>query len=102
MSATHDLKCWPGPFAAVASGLKTFEIRKDDRPYAVGDTLILREWCPGLYEDAIADGCTPVEAVAFAYTGARCDVRVSYCWRGAPLPPGLVAMAVVRVDEEAP
>jgi len=67
----------------------------------VGDTLLLREWCPGLYDDAIADGSSQEEAMDFAYTGARCDVRVTRCWRGAPLPPGLVAMVVVRVDEEA-
>ena len=101
MSTTHNLKCWPEPFAAVANGIKTFEVRRDDRPYAVGDTLILREWCPGLYEGAIADGSSQEEATDFAYTGARCDMRVTHCWRGAPLlPPGLVAMAVVRVDEE--
>ena len=40
MSTTHDLKCWPEPFAAVASGIKTFEVRVDDRPYAAGDTLL--------------------------------------------------------------
>jgi len=101
MSTTHNLKCWPGPFAAVASGLKTFEVRKDDRPYAVGDTLLLRAWCPDLYEGAIADGSSQEEATDFAYTGATCAVRVTYYWMGAPLPPGLIAMAVVRVDEEA-
>ena len=103
MSTTHNLKCWPEPFAAVASGIKTFEVRVDDLPYAVGDTLILREWCPDLYKDAIADGSSQEEAMDFAYTGATCAVRVAYCWRGAPLlPPGLVAMAVVRGDADAP
>lgn len=40
----HELKTWPRYFAAVASGYKRFEIRKADRPYAVGDTLVLREY----------------------------------------------------------
>lgn len=42
----HELKCWPEPFAAIASGRKTFEWRKADRPFGVGDGLVLREWCP--------------------------------------------------------
>ncbi len=42
----HDLKTHPGPFQAVWDGRKTFEIRKFDRPFAVGDVLLLREWDP--------------------------------------------------------
>ena len=40
----HDLKCQPPFFEAVRCGDKPFEVRKDDRDYRVGDTLILREW----------------------------------------------------------
>lgn len=42
----HELKIWPAFFAAVAEGTKTFEFRKDDRKFGVGDILILREWNP--------------------------------------------------------
>ena len=41
---THDLKLHKRWFNDVANGIKTFEIRKDDRGYKVGDSLILREW----------------------------------------------------------
>lgn len=41
---THELKILPEYFQAVRSGNKTFEIRKNDRGYAVGDKLILREY----------------------------------------------------------
>lgn len=43
---THDLKIWPEHFAAVVSGRKAFEVRKDDRGYREGDTLHLMEWEP--------------------------------------------------------
>jgi len=42
----HDLKIHPVHFVHVKSGHKKFELRKNDRPYAVGHTLRLREWCP--------------------------------------------------------
>lgn len=42
----HSLKCWPTFFRAVKSGAKTFEIRKNDRDYQVGDFLELHEYEP--------------------------------------------------------
>ncbi len=42
----HVLKVWPEQYRALADGRKTFEIRKQDRPFAVGDILRLQEWAP--------------------------------------------------------
>ncbi|PWK05256.1 ASCH/PUA domain-containing protein [Tumebacillus permanentifrigoris] len=42
----HVLKLVQPYFDAVASGRKTVELRKDDRDYQVGDTLVLREYDP--------------------------------------------------------
>lgn len=41
---THKLKILPEYFEAVIKGLKTFEIRKNDRDYKVGDKIVLREY----------------------------------------------------------
>lgn len=43
---THALKTWPEYFKEVSSGNKKFEVRKNDRPFKVGDTLILQEYDP--------------------------------------------------------
>ncbi|PVM93237.1 hypothetical protein DDF62_01410 [Caulobacter radicis] len=42
----HELKTWPQYFAAVRSGKKRFEIRRNDREFKVGDVLVLREFDP--------------------------------------------------------
>lgn len=40
----HELKIVEPYYSAVKSGVKTFEIRKNDRNFQVGDTVILRPW----------------------------------------------------------
>ena len=40
----HELKILPEYFEAVAGGTKSFELRKDDRGFTVGDEIILKEW----------------------------------------------------------
>ena len=58
----HELKILPEYFADVVSGKKTFEIRKFDRPFHVGDLLALNEY----------------DAEHKCYTGNSCLVYVDY------------------------
>lgn len=41
---THALKTEPIFFKAIVDGIKTFEARKHDRPFKVGDRLLLQEY----------------------------------------------------------
>jgi len=43
---SHILKIWPEHFQPVINGLKTFEIRKNDRNYKEGDIIVLKEYDP--------------------------------------------------------
>lgn len=46
MEDEHNLKTWPAPFVDTWKGEKTFEIRKFDRDYKVGDVVRLFEYYP--------------------------------------------------------
>lgn len=61
---THYLRTWPVYFGAVVSGVKTFEARKDDRGFEVGDRLVLQEFEP-----------------TSGYTGAQVERYVSWILR---------------------
>ena len=83
---THELKCWPEPFAAVKDGSKPFEWRRDDRDYQVGDTLVLREWRP-----------------AEEYTGQQLTRTVTYIIReGFGIPEGYCIMGLRSLATPSP
>ncbi len=98
---THELKTHPEHFEAVAGGVKTAELRRDDRGFAVGDTLVLREWDADLYAQAIADGSTDAEASAFAYTGEVVRARITHILRGGPwLADGYAMLSFDRFEPD--
>jgi hypothetical protein len=43
IQSRHNLKILPEYFQAIAKGIKTFEIRKNDRNYQIGDQITLME-----------------------------------------------------------
>ena len=76
----HELKIWPGFIDAVQSGNKTFEIRRADRAFTLGDTLVLREWSPNTEK----------------YTGRQCEVLITYILGGGEfgLHKGYVVLGI--------
>lgn len=75
MSKTHDLKTWPVYFAALRDGTKTFELRRDDRDFEVGDALRLREWNP---QDEQYTGRVEFRDVAYILRGSE-HLADGYC-----------------------
>ena len=94
---THVLKSWPEFFERVLEGTKTFELRRNDRDFQVGDVLLLREWIPP------AVRCKPGGAiVAGSYTGREIYARVVYSLAHADgLDLGFVILGIV-VDTVTP
>jgi hypothetical protein len=43
---THTVKSWPRFFDPILLGTRTHELRRNDRAYAVGDLVELREYDP--------------------------------------------------------
>jgi hypothetical protein len=84
---THALKCWPEYFAAIAIGRKQFELRKDDRPFELGDTVLLQEYLPESEK----------------YTGKELKFEISYVLRNAPkmgLKPGYCILGIISKPTE--
>lgn len=75
---THELKTWPEFYEAIITGHKKFEIRRNDRDFKVGDTLVLRECSKG------GD-----------LTGFSCPVVVTYI-TDFEQKPGFVVMGIER------
>ena len=70
----HELKTDPEVFQAVLDGLKTYEIRKNDRGFAVGDTLVLRE--------TTHSGAAIASGVPLEYTGRQYATSVTHMLTG--------------------
>lgn len=80
----HHLKIWPRFFDLVQKGEKSFEVRRNDRSFAVGDTLVLEEW-------------DPANLPSPKYTGRVTEKVVIYLMHGHPtfgLDSDFVVMAI--------
>jgi hypothetical protein len=88
MMQTHELKSWPEYFTMVNTDLRTFDLRKNDRDFKVGDMLYLEEFRPGVG----------------TYTGRTCTVEVTYIITDTDaiasdgLRPGYCILCIKRVN----
>lgn len=89
MPATHHLKTWPAYFDAVERGDKTFEVRKNDRAFQAGDTLMLEYFDPSRPpEQWQGFGRQPImRRVTFVLPGGEFGIE-----------PGYVVMGLAEVE----
>jgi len=74
----HELKIAPQYFQAVWDDKKTFEVRKNDRDFRVGDMLILREYTNGEYT-----GGAVCKKISYILTSADFEgIAPGYCVLG--------------------
>lgn len=85
---SHELKTWPDYYECLVDGTKTFEYRRDDRGFKVGDTLYLREWEPTAWSIGVA--------TLGRYTGREMRRRVTYLLHAGT---DFVVMALAEVAE---
>lgn len=90
MATTHTLKTLPPFFDAVVRGDKTFEVRKDDRAFQAGDTLVLNHYDP------------EKDGVPFAAPYIKPDpimLRCTYVLRGGQfgIEPGYVVLGISKI-----
>lgn len=76
---THHLKTWPAYFGAVIAGVKTFEVRKADRDFMLGDFLCLEEWDP---ETKALTGSFCVREVTYILSGGQFGIEPGFCVMG--------------------
>ena len=79
----HELKILPQHFIPVLDGHKTAELRKNDRNYQVGDTLLLMEW----------NG---------EYTGDACERVITHIADVGEWLPGYMLLSIERIPQHAP
>lgn len=63
----HALKTINPYFSHVVCGEKTFEVRKVDRPFSLGDSIVLQEWIE-----------EPEEDEEYGYTGREWHGEITY------------------------
>lgn len=72
---THNLKTHPQYFNAVLNGDNYFELRKNDRDFAVGDTVVLNEYVAPTEPDMVN---------AAAFTNRKIEFSISSLLQNVP------------------
>lgn len=82
---THAVKTWTKFYDPQVKGEKLFELRKDDRPYKVGDIFLSQEF----------------DSKKNEYTGNETPFRITYILRDAEifgLKPGYCILQLKELD----
>lgn len=87
----HQLKCWPDEYQAIIEGRKTFEFRRNDRGFEVGDIIQLDEWKPETENAFFVSGSFTLRSVRASITyilnSGEWSVPDGYCILSIKLIP---------------
>lgn len=89
----HELKADPEVFDAVASGVKTHEIRYNDRDFQIGDTLLLRK-------TRYMGAQMHMRGLPLEYTGDECRRTVSHVLSGYGLQDHWVILSFAAISAD--
>lgn len=96
----HTLKTHPAYFRAVRDGTKTFEVRKDDRAFQCGDTVILTFADPDSPSAAWAPPAPPLGHERGSDNRSDITRKIGFVLRGGQfgLEPGYVAFSLLPAE----
>ncbi|WP_065755239.1 DUF3850 domain-containing protein [Bradyrhizobium paxllaeri] len=91
LDRVHHVKCWRVFFDDMQTGRKSFDVRRDDRDYQIGDIMNFKEWAPA----------------ETRYTGRETRKLITYIVHAgegsfaplAGLKPGFCVLGLVEVPE---
>lgn len=86
----HTLKSWPRFFGPISMGTRTHELRRNDRSYAIGDLLDLREFDP--HAQAYSGRTARAEITSITSAAEPCAVS------GEALHPDFCILSIRLVD----
>ncbi|MBQ1293552.1 MAG: DUF3850 domain-containing protein [Clostridiales bacterium] len=96
----HNLKLNDRYFDAVLNGIKTFEIRKDDRGFRVGDTLeMYRVNDNGLYVSKDGTYASNEKGAWLEPIQMKVTYIITHADFPAGIPEGYVVMSIEKVKE---
>lgn len=93
----HELKILPEYFEAVRTGIKTFEVRKKDRDFKVGDVLMLKEF-------NLQEKYETIEGAETYFSGRKVLRQITYIFKDELESMGLnkdyVILGIKPIDED--
>ncbi len=91
----HTVKVWPQFYKSVESGERSFDIRKDDRGYEVGDNLVLHEYDP---EEGFT-GASTIKQITWITRFKDIPIEILNSWNMNPCQAGFKKMVVLGLNK---
>lgn len=95
----HSVKCNYNHFESLKDGTQTFEVRKNDRIYEVGDYLAVNEFVPDEQRDPYAPDIGLRRTSGGYYTGACLMYKITYILNDQQYcKDGMVILGLARIE----